>query len=140
MQRLNFHDFTNEREPYVYVQSTMSMKTTLDYVAERVRLFPEDLNMQLKVLVRDPWPLPWIFGHYPHLTYGRADVNVLGGSDLVLIDGSDQTVIEAKLAGRFWRLPFRIRDSYENGFAYLQYEKFKGIVPETAEVFEGALR
>ncbi len=140
MQRLNFHDFTNEREPYVYVQSTMTMKTTLDYVAARVRKFPEDLNMNLKVLVRDPWPLPWIFGHYPHLAYGRADINDLSGSDLVLIDGVDQTVIETKLPGRFWRVPFQIRDSYEKGFAYLQYEKFKGIVPENAEVFEGAAR
>jgi uncharacterized protein (TIGR03663 family) len=140
MQRLNFHEFTNEREPYVYVQSTMTMKTTLDYVAERVRRFPEDLNMQLKVLVRDPWPLPWIFGQYPNLTYGRGDITDLGGSDLVLIDGIDQTVIEAKLVGQFWRVPFQIRDSYEKGFAYLQYEKFKGIVPENAEVFEGAMR
>ena len=137
MERLNFHEFTNEREPYVYVQSTMTMKRTLDDIAERVRRFPEDLNMKIKVLVRDPWPLPWVFGRFPNLVYGRGDMQELAGSDVILIDGSDRTVIETRLPGRYWRMPFQIRDSYDKGFVYLAYDKFIGIVPSDADVFEG---
>src|SRR5690606_13920526 len=106
MWRLNFRDFVNEREPYVYVQSTMQLKRVTDLVQARLREFPEDLTMRVLVLVRDPWPLPWIFSGFPGLAYGRAhDANLDRGA-VILIDAEDKDVIETRLKGKYWRLPF----------------------------------
>jgi hypothetical protein len=136
--RLNFKEFTNPKEPYVYVQSTEQMKVVIDQISTRVAKRPEDLNMKLLVLVKDTWPLPWVFSMYPRLGFGQVEGNDPEGADVILIDGTKRGILEARLSGHYFREPFQIRDSYEPGFAYLDYEKFKDIVPTGTEVFEGS--
>lgn len=137
MFRLNFKDFVSEREPYVYVQTTSLMKVVLDIIFACVKARPEDLNMRLGVLVRDPWPLPWLLGGFPGLYYGRGQDADVKGADVILIDGANQAAIESKIQGKYWRIAFKIRDSYEGGFAYLDFEKFKGYVPSDSAMVEG---
>ena len=139
MLKLNFENYANPQEPYVYVQSTTGMKQVLDDVEARVKAFPEDLNMDVLVLVRDPWPLPWVFGEYPNLKYGQADTVELNHPGVILIDGTERAVIEKRLKSQVWRLPFKIRDSYDGGFAYLDFDKFKGIVPSDSIVVKPSL-
>ncbi len=134
MLRLNFQDFARATEPYVYVQSTNQMKYVIDFISERVQKFPEELNMKLLVLVRDPWPLPWLFASYPRLTYGAADKVELDDASVIMIDGAQQKALEDRLTQAFYRLRFQIRDSYEGGFCYFNFDKFKGIVPSDSEV------
>ncbi len=134
--RLNFIDFTNEREPYVYVQSTMQMKRVMDYISERVKTAPEDLNMKVVITVRDPWPLPWIFSLYPNLSFGKPDAGDFANAHVVFADGSGREQLESRLHGRYYRLPFALRDSYERGFVYLAFDKFNAVVPSDSEVFE----
>lgn len=139
MWRLNFKGFVNEREPYVYVQSTMDLKRATDLIQARLKEFPEDLTMKILVLVRDPWPLPWIFSGYPALVYGRAYDADLDRGAVVFIDGNDREIVEARLTGKYWRLPFKIRDSYEPGFAYFDFDRFVGFVPSDTPIFESSI-
>lgn len=132
--RLNFQDYASQNEPYVYVQTTKEMKGILDLVEKRVSLHPEDFNMKLMVLVKDPWPLPWVFGLYPQLNYGRPESVELSDTGFALVDGVDREVFERRVTGKFWRLPVLLRDSYERGFAYFEYEKFKDIVPAGSDL------
>lgn len=131
---LNFTNYANEKEPYVYVQSTNTMKRAVGLVTERVKRFPEDLNMKLRVLVKDPWPLPWVFGRYPNLSYGRPEMSTVADADVIFIDNSEQMTTEPLLTAQYYRIPFQIRDSYENGFAYLRIEKFQDMVPADTNV------
>ena len=140
MLALNFKDYANEREPYVYVQSTNAMKTALDTIFIHLKKRPEDLNLKTYLLVRDPWPLPWLFGDFPNLIYARAEDADLANAGIVLIDESARPTIESKLKGKFWRVPFRIRDAYEGGFIYLDFARFLGSVPSDTPVFEGEPR
>lgn len=135
MYRVAFREYTNEKEKYVYVQTTSQMKRLVDLVEAHVARFPEDLNMRLLVLVKDPWPLPWIFGLYPKLTYGKVGAVELTAAAVVLIDDTDRADLERKLRGKYWRIPFQIRDSYEKGSAYLEFDKFKDLVPNGSELF-----
>lgn len=138
MLRLNFRDFTNPKERYVYVQSTMDFKHAMDWIDERVRLHPEDLNMKIMVLSRDPWPMPWTLGEFPRLQYAKAPTADFTGADVILVDAGERDTLQSRLQGRYWVEPFQIRDSYDQGFAYFQFDKFKGIVPSSSEIFEGA--
>lgn len=137
MLRVNFVNYANEKERYVYVQTTLQMKQVLDEIESRVQSFPEDLNMRVLVLVKDPWPLPWVFGMYPNLAYGKPASAELKSADVMLIDGIDRAALEARAQGKYWRVPFQIRDSYEKGWAYLDFEKFKSTVPSDSEIFVG---
>ncbi len=139
MLRLNFKDFTNKDEPYVYVQSTGQMKVVIDEIENRVKSKPEAINMKLFVLIKDTWPLPWIFGMYPNLSYGQADTAIVSGAQVVLVDGSMDAILTSHLQGHYFRQPFQLRDAYENGFAYLEEEMFKDIVPPGTPMidFEG---
>ena len=131
MLRLNFRDHSKAQgEPYVYVQSTMELKRVIDAVDELVERRPEERNMKLFVLNRDTWPLPWIFSLFPNLSYGQAKDAVLTGAKLVLVDEKDRETTEARLKGRYFKLPFQIRDAYDQGRAYLEYETFKDLLPQ----------
>lgn len=136
---LNFRDFANEKEKYVYVQSTLEMKSAIDRIQMRLTQFPEDLSSRISVLVKDPWPLPWVLGIFPNLHYGQVGVADLRDSSVIFIDGSDQALLEARLTGKFWRLPFQIRDSYGKGWVYLNFEKYRAYVPSDSQQFERAM-
>jgi uncharacterized protein (TIGR03663 family) len=141
MLRLNFRDHSKSPgEPYVYVQSTMELKKVMDVVDQVVRLRPEERNMKLFVLNRDTWPLPWLFSQFPGLNYGQAKDAVLTGAKLVLIDERDRGVTEERLSGRYWVLPFQIRDAYEKGRAYLEYETFKDTLPPDSPTIIGGVK
>jgi hypothetical protein len=114
----------------------MQMKRVMDYISERVKAAPEDLNMKVVITVRDPWPLPWIFSLYPNLSFGKPDAGDFAGAHVVFADGSGKEQLESRLQGRYYRLPFALRDSYERGFVYLAFDKFNAVVPSDSEVFE----
>lgn len=137
MARLCFRDFTNAKEPYVYVQSTMEFKHAMDWIERRRAAHPEDLNMKIAVLNKDPWPMPWTLGPYPSLQFGRPESADLTGAAVVLIDGASRAEVERRLTGRYWVRPFQVRDAYETGFAYFAFDRFQGIVPSASEIFSG---
>lgn len=136
MALLNFKNFTDPTEPYVYVQSTSEFKTVMDLIELQKGRRPEDRNMVIKVLNRESWPMPWILSRFPKVQYAPPDAVDLKGADVILVDESKDSVVRSRLTGRYWVLPFQVRDSYEKGRAYLAYEKFEGLVPATAIVFE----
>lgn len=139
MWRLNFRDYTNSQEPYVYVQSTQSFKLVMDLIEKRVKDFPEDLNMQIRATVKDPWPLPWMLGIFPNLQWGIAENANLANADVILIDSGKDAALEARLLGKYWKLPFQMRDGYIAGHAYLSYDRFKDLVhPGTRMVGPGS--
>ena len=135
MNRLNFHDFTKVGEPYVYVQTTLQLKTVVDLINARVRKFPEDQNMKIDVLNRDTWPMPWVFSLFPHVNYSAPIVADVFAAKVILIDESARANVEKRLVGKYWVLPFQVRDSYEAGEAYLDYKMFEGFVPPTTPIY-----
>jgi uncharacterized protein (TIGR03663 family) len=128
MLRLNFRDYNDMKEPYVYVQTTMQFKVVMDVLNELVKRRPEEIAAPLIVVNKDPWPLPWTLARFTKLTWGRPDA-ALKGFDIVLGDGADQAQIEKSLDGNYRVMDFQIRDAYEKGHAYLRAEKFNDIVP-----------
>jgi uncharacterized protein (TIGR03663 family) len=136
MTRLNFYEFANPAEPYVYVQSTQQFKNTLDTISERRKSHPEDLNMKIRVLNQDSWPMPWSLSDYPNLVFGQPNTTDLSGVDVVLLDASQKAAVEGKLIGRYWVLPFKIREAYQDGFAYFAFEPFRGFVPSDSKSVE----
>lgn len=134
--RLNFKDYANLDEPYVYVQTTLEYRQLTDVVDRLIKKRPEAQAMKVLILNKDPWPLPFTFMDYPGLGYGTADSADLTNADMVLTDENDKATIEKRLNGRYLILPFQIRDAYQKGSAYLKASVFSDFVPPGTPLFE----
>jgi len=137
MLRLNFQDYANPREPYVYVQSTTQFRDVMNLIFNHIEKAPQDLNMPVFAMTRDPWPMPYLLERMTHLTWGHDASMNLHDADIILSDAEDKGSIEGRLKGRYFVIPFPVRDAYQPGQAYLRESKFKDEVPAGVPVFEG---
>ncbi len=137
MLRLNFRDYTKVGEPYVYVQSTIQFKTVTDALYAHAKKVPQDFNMRIYVMNRDPWPMPYTLIRFPNVTWGHGADTPLDVADVVLSDVEDMASVEKRLKGSYYKLPFQVRDAYQDGFAYLRQTQFQGEFPTTAAVITG---
>lgn len=131
--RLNFIQFTNDAEPYVYVQSTKDVGVIMRLVEEQVKRSPADFNMHLEVMTEEGWPFPFIYGGYPNLHYMKIagfDESHFNSADVIFYDGKDSDVIENRLHGLYYRIPLQLRSAYNPGFALFRVGMFKGLLPE----------
>ncbi len=138
MIRLNFRDYADPKEKYVYVQTSMEFKRAIETIEALVRERPEARNLIINVVNKDPWPLPYVLLQYPNNNWGQAASADVSKAEVVLGDAVDRDLIISKLKGRFFVLPFRIRDAYQEGQAYFTHEKFKSILPPDTAIVDGA--
>lgn len=135
--RLNFVEYTNEKEPYVYVQSTKDIKVLMDLVDAQIGRSPSDFNMRFEIMTDEGWPFPWIFGRFPNLHFmpiASFDPERLRTADVILYDAKNSVAIEARLQHKFYRLPLQLRSAYGQGFALYRASMFEGLIPAGAEV------
>jgi hypothetical protein len=138
MWRLDFRDFAKPSEPYVYVQSTLEFKRSVDTLFNHLKRDPQDVNMRVLAMSRDPWPLPYLLIPLSNVTWGHAESIEIKGADVILADSEDTHSIDARLHGSYFVLPFQIRDSYQQGQAYFSADKFKGDVPTGTPLLTGS--
>jgi len=131
--RLNFFDFAKAGEPYVYVQTTTDYASVMDVLNRKIRLSPEVRNLSLVIMIQDPWPLPYEVALYPNLKYAKLedldrDPSIVANADLMLIDGSILDGLKNVIPKKFGRMDFRLRDSYDHGWALFDFEKFRNVL------------
>lgn len=122
--RLNFRDYANFSEPYVYVQTSSDLTRLQSHLDSLLEVFPAERNMTLQVLAESPWPLPWVLGRYPGLAYGTAETVRDITADVVIADAGTEALVEAQLREFYYRQPLQIRDASEPGWAYFRLDTF----------------
>ncbi len=131
--RLNFFDFAKLGEPYVYVQTTMDYSHVMNVLKRKIQQSPEVRNLSIVVMIQDPWPLPYEVALFPNLKYAKIedldrDPAIVQNADLMLIDGSILEGLRNILTKKFGRMDFRLRDSYDSGWALFDFEKFRNVL------------
>lgn len=137
MFRLNFRDYADPKEKYVYVQTSLEFKRAIEVLGLLVKERPEARNFNIAIVNKDPWPLPYVLLPYPNTAWAQAGTADLSNSQVVLGDAVDRETIISKLRGEYFVLPFRIRDAYQEGQAYFRRDDFKTIVSPETEVVHG---
>jgi hypothetical protein len=122
--RLNFRDYANFSEPYVYVQTSPDVNRLMDNLDSLIEVFPARRNLSVLVITPDPWPLPWLLGRFPGLSYGTAETARDITADVVISDATGQRQVEAALGEFYFRQPFKIRDATDTGWAYYKPATF----------------
>ena len=136
---LNFRNFTNEDEPYVYVQTLLDVNKLLDPLQRLVAGDRTNYHLIGYVLSNDHHPLPWLLGDFTRINLMDAEtVPDLADAEFVLADDTIEEEVEAQLAGAFFKDRLRIRGhAAETSVLYMRADVFGVCFPGRRPEFHG---
>jgi len=135
--RLNFFHYTDEDEPYVYVQTLNDINKLTDPLFKLVAGDPSACHLAGHIILSSYHPIPWLLGDFTAVGYYSADtLPPVLDADFLLVDGSRVSEIEKMLKNRYFTAPLKLRGSQDPAKLYLSFEKFSGIFPEREPEFK----
>ncbi|MDX9730135.1 MAG: glycosyltransferase family 39 protein [Bdellovibrionales bacterium] len=140
--KLNFLDYADGREPYVYVQTTKDYSVVMGILQKKLEARPDLRNTTILSIVKDPWPLPYDLSLFPKAQFIRfedatASPDLINSAGVILADGDIAILLEPLLRKRFARVRFHLRDAYSSGYALFDAEIFEGVLPGDAPIVGG---
>jgi len=129
MVQLNFFRFTEDSEPYVYVQTYKDIERLTKPVLALVKSEPDGFQLEGIIMLDSYYPLPWIFGDFTRVGYFKKDSPPpRWDADFVVIEASNAAQTESKFKDSYYKFPFRLRSGQEECMAYLSARKFKELL------------
>ncbi len=128
--QLNFRNFDNPREPYVYVQTFAEIRRLTDPLLERARRDPNTYNLRGAFILGSYYPLPWMLGDFHNIGYHKdtawpPDLNL----DFIAAEVDKADRVEAALREPYYRVPFRLRDAQADCVAWFRVSVFRDQFP-----------
>ncbi len=138
--RLNFFVYTDDSEPYVYVQTLEDIRKFTDPVLTAAKSQPDGYLMKGSIILDSYYPLPWMLGDFTRVGYYKKDsMPDDWDCDFVIVDTSMEAATEKKLAKPFYKIPFRLRSGQEDCTAYLSAARFSEILGSTVKIIPEAM-
>lgn len=141
--RLNYVNNTNEKEPYVYVQTYNEYKKIIEPLFKLTKQDPSKYQLTGNALLSSYWPIPWILGDFTMIGYYTKDISPSNyDADFILAEQARINEAEAKMHNKYFTDTFRIHSAQNPTKAYFNTETFKNIFPEREPDFvpSGILR
>ncbi|HEX5177617.1 MAG TPA: flippase activity-associated protein Agl23 [Chthoniobacteraceae bacterium] len=135
--QLNFRDFTNEDEPYVYVQTLPEIHKLLDPLTMLVRVDPIYFHIPGYIMTTDHHPFPWLLGDFTQARMLDPDDEPdPPDADFLLIDEARVEEVEARLTQNYFKEILRVRGNAEDASVlYLDASRFRVCFPGRAPEF-----
>jgi hypothetical protein len=138
---LNFVNYDNPKERYVYVQTVREYHTFVDPILEKGVKDPASKGqMSGIVLLSSYFPIPWVLGDFQNIGYytkpdGWPDK--IDG-DFIAVEADKADLLEKRLKDRYFKADFHLRDGMDECRAYFRYQTFQDIFPGRKPDFEPA--
>jgi uncharacterized protein (TIGR03663 family) len=128
---LNFHRFTDENEPYVYVQTTLDIEKLLRPLRWQVEGDPTTRYLAGHVMQPEHHPLLWLLGDRPNVTFGAYDdAPVPLDAEWLLVDSIARDRIEEGLTEPYFRDSVQVRGmAPDRSMLYLRASSFADYFP-----------
>jgi uncharacterized protein (TIGR03663 family) len=127
---LNFQHYTDEKEPYVYVQTYTDINELMDPVNALVARNPANYHLTGHILVDSYHPLPWLLGDFENVGYYENDNSPTEmDADFLLVDDTRIDDVEAALKNDYFTAPLHLRDAQDPLKLYLSTRKFSSLFP-----------
>jgi len=136
--RLTFFHCSDEKEPYVYVQTYPEIERVMEKLKALVK---EDLNnyhMNIKVFKEDTWPIPWLIADFTHVDWMGHGMGASADAPLIMADLNMRSQIEAHLAKPYYYMIFRLRSSQDESIFFFDSDKFKKFFDNSSPIFHPA--
>jgi uncharacterized protein (TIGR03663 family) len=123
--RLNFFHYTDDKEPYVYVQTYKSIGTLTDPLLALAKKDPRFYHVSGQLLLDSYYPLPWILGDFSQVGYfSKENQPSTPEGDFIVVETSKTAEIEPKLTDSYYRRDFMLRDAQEECTVYFRKRTF----------------
>ena len=128
---MNFRNFTDEDEPYVYVQTLPDIRRLLDPLRALTARDPMNFHITGQVMTVDHHPLVWLLGDFPN-------VHMLAPEDdppdwdaaFLLVDETVAARAESEFTETYFKETFRLRgQANESEVLYLNAAQFAFYFP-----------
>jgi len=131
---LNFVNFTDDKEPYVYVQTYPGIFTLTDPLLAAAENDPRRFHMSGLVLLDSYYPLPWMLGDFPRVGYYKKDQPPTNwDAGFIAIESAREGEVDPHLKQPYYKRRFHLRSSQDECTAYFSAALFKnyfGTKPE----------
>lgn len=122
--RLNFVNYSDPSERYVYVQTKNDIKRIEDILMEKIHASPAFQNMHIQINLNDSWPLPWLFSRFPNTQFNESNNVPVQNADVIF---TELSAYNGNLAGLYWQRKIDLRDAREPIYVYLKASTFEGM-------------
>lgn len=127
---LNFLRFTDEEEPYVYVQTFEDVDKLVAPLKQLAALDPANFHLTGHIMVSSYHPLPWLLGDFTGIGYYEASRSPSPvDADFLLVEESRVEAVERALQGEYFSEPCQLRASQEPSQLYLNADRFREVFP-----------
>lgn len=121
MARLNFFEFTNDGEPYVYVQTYEEAGEALKKLVDAADEDPRFLHAPGRVILESYYPVPWILGDFTSVGYySEGEVPAQITDTFIICRGDDVERVRSALKGSYREIEFRLRSGVEDCHLFLR--------------------
>lgn len=128
--RLNFFHYTDEKEPYVYVQTFKDINKLTEPLFKLVARDPSNRHLTGSILLDSYHPLPWVLGDFTDIGYyDEKDAPENMDADFLLVEPSRVEEVESALKEDYFTGELRLRGSMEPAKLYLNCKKFGVLFP-----------
>jgi uncharacterized protein (TIGR03663 family) len=126
--RLNFYNFTDDSEPYVYVQTYEDIWKFTDPVLHTAKSQPDGYQMEGVILLDSYYPLPWMLGDFHKIAYHKKESPpARWDADFIVIESKNEKDAESHFSQSYHKIKFRLRSGQEDCTAYLSTKKFPNV-------------
>jgi uncharacterized protein (TIGR03663 family) len=130
MVALNFHHYTDAKEPYVYVQTFKDVNDLMDPLNTLVARNPANHALTGNILMESYHPLPWLLGDFPNIGYYDDNTNPdTMDADFLMVDESRVDDVENALHDSYFTTLLTLRDAQDPSKLYLSVKKFQSLFP-----------
>jgi uncharacterized protein (TIGR03663 family) len=135
--KLNFRDYTDDSEPYVYVQTLTDVNELLDPLRALTQRDPRNYQLRGHIILAEQYPFSWLLADYPRIDYPSAgELPETLDADFLLVANEDVDKVEPLLRLEYFKTPLRVRGNSDNAATlYLCRQTFAGLVPPDYPLF-----
>ena len=133
--RLNFQRFTDDSEPYVYVQTYSGIFTLTDPLLKLANQDSANYTMNGLILLESYYPLPWMLGDFTKIGYYKketppTDWNV----GFIAVESDREAEVEKHITKPFFRRRFKLRSAQDECTAYFEASTFSKVLSGKPEI------
>jgi uncharacterized protein (TIGR03663 family) len=132
--RLNFREYENDAEPYVYVQTYRAVEALTGPLLEMARKDPRQYGVSGAVYLQSSYPLPWILGDFSHIGYYDGKIpDLLPSAQFHVIETARAEELRGKLGAGYDEVTFKLRSGLDECTAFFRSGLLPGSKPGAAE-------
>ncbi len=131
---LTWREYTNDNEPYAYVQTFESLAHFSGPILELARRDPRNRHLRGYIVGASSYPVPWLLGDFTRVGYyasgkdGKVPAIPEDRPDFVLTNEARLPAIEARLDEPYFKERIAVHPAYDKAYSLLRMSIFEEVM------------